>query len=579
MNILLVAINAKYIHSNLAIYNLKACAKEFEDSIKLAEFTINEYPDVILREICKERPDFVAVSCYIWNKRHVEEIFMNFNKIFPDVPLWIGGPEVSYESEVFLEEHPCFTGVMKGEGEETFYEVLRQNFKDGFRLEDIEGITFRNSEGIIIKNRLRRVIDMDRIPFVYKNIEAFKNKIVYYESSRGCPFSCSYCLSSIEKQVRFRDIGLVKEELLFFIENNVSLVKFVDRTFNCDRIRAREIWKFIAENDRGVTNFHFEIGADLLQEEDFNIFKSMREGLIQLEIGIQSTNKVTLREIKRAADLEKIKLAAENIRKNNNIHQHLDLIAGLPWEDFDSFKNSFNEVFSLRPNQLQLGFLKVLKGSHIYEKSEEYGIKYNNFPPYEVLYTNWITYEDIVRLKGVEEMVETYYNSQQFCRSLEETLKYYDNAFDFFDEIADFYEKKDYNRKNHSRIARYDILREFVKERLHRDTYKKIEECLIYDLYARENLKSRPNWALSQLQYKDLIYGFYRREEENPVYLKGYENYNFKQMLKMTHIEVFEKTEDGKSAYLFDYQNRNPVNKSAKITKISFVDFFISYPV
>jgi len=583
MNTLLLAINAKYIHSNPAVYNLKACAKEFEDDITIAEHTINEYPDSILREIVKVEPALLAVSCYIWNICHVEEILENFHKIRPEVPIWLGGPEVSYETKKFLLEHPYVTGIMCGEGEETFYKLLvvynkyekikvlsytdscNKNIEQD--LEDTNGIAFRKNNGEIIETMPGNIVDMDSIPFVYNNIKTFENKIIYYESSRGCPFSCSYCLSSVDKRLRFRSIDKVKKELLFFINHDVLQIKFVDRTFNCDRKRARNIWSFLIENDKGITNFHFEIAADLLEDEDFEIFKKMRPGLIQLEIGVQSTNKDTLNEIRRTTDLSRLSKAALLVNANKNIHQHLDLIAGLPFEDFESFRNSFKDVFHMKPNQLQLGFLKVLKGSYMYEKAKEYDIVYMSRAPYEVLSTKWLSYEEITRLKGIEEMVEVYYNSDQFSHTLEMLLVYYDNPFDFFDELAEFYEKNGYNKRSHSRISRYEILREFISERF-ADKINEASEWLVFDLYARENLKSRPAFARDLSEYKDRIFDFYKKEEQNPKYLKDYANYNFKQMLKMTHIEIFRYIDGQQSVYLFDYKKRSLIDKEVFAIRI-----------
>lgn len=570
MNILLLAINAKYIHSNLAVYNLKACAKEFQNDITIAEHTINEYPDAILREIIKKNPQLLAVSCYIWNIQYVEEILEDFHKIRPDVPIWLGGPEVSYETCEFLLKHPFVTGIMCNEGEVTFNNILKV-YKNGGNvtenLKEVPGIVFYGPDDTIIQTPMAKVINMDDIPFVYDNIEAFKNKIIYYESSRGCPFMCSYCLSSVDKQLRFRSLSKVKEELLFFIENEVSQVKFVDRTFNCDRKRARQIWQFLIENDRGITNFHFEIGADLLEKPDFELFCKMRPGLIQLEIGVQSTNSETLHEIRRTMNLARLSDAAKLVNANHNIHQHLDLIAGLPYEDFESFRKSFKDVFLMKPNQLQLGFLKVLKGSYMYEMAKEYGIVYMSKAPYEVLSTKWLSYEEISRLKGIEEMVEVYYNSDQFSHTLEEVLKKYDNPFDFFDELASFYEENEYNKRSHSRISRYEILREFAAVKFANEL-NMISEWLIFDLYARENLKSRPSFARDLSQYKDAIFDFYKKEEQNHKYLPEYGDYNFKQMIKMTHIEVFEHIDDEKSVYLFDYKKRSPIDKEVYSVRI-----------
>lgn len=579
-NILLVAINAKYIHSNLAVYNLKECAKEFRQYITIDEYTINEYTDVILREIVKKHPKFIAVSCYIWNIEYVEEILEDFHKICPNVPIWLGGPEVSYESEAFLEEHPYVTGIMCGEGEQTFYELLKGYDKPGVvqkthnkfsylpdGLFGVPGIVYRAYDGQIIATAKRKCIDMDDIPFVYENIQDFKNKIIYYESSRGCPFSCSYCLSSVDKQLRFRSLNIVKSELRFFIEHDVPQVKFVDRTFNCNRNRARELWKFLIENDRGITNFHFEIGADLLSQEDFELLKKMRPGLIQLEIGVQSTNSSTLAEINRVMDLDKLSNAVKHIRENNNVHQHLDLIAGLPYEDFDTFRKSFDDVFKMKPNQLQLGFLKVLKGAYMHEMAEKYELKYMSGAPYEVLSTKWITFEEIIRLKGIEEMVEVYYNSGQYSHFLDVIMQNYKNSIDFFDELAYFYEENEYVRRSHSRIARYEILREFVKKYFP-DQLEVLSEWLVFDLYARENLKSRPSFANDLAEYKNKIFDFYKSEEECPKYLAGYKGYNFKQLARMTHIEIFSHIDGKRSGYLFIYNKKNPINMEAEVIKI-----------
>lgn len=426
MKILLVAINAKYIHSNLAVYSLKAYAKAHagEWDIELAEYTVNQQKDDILMDIYGRRPDILCFSCYIWNLEHIEDLVKDIRKLRPGMPVWLGGPEVSYDAADVLARLPEVTGVIKGEGEETFaglcrvYHECAEEAEEGrqemlwTRLRMLEGITFKDAGGRISDNPWRPVTDLSGVPFVYHNMEEFRNKIIYYESSRGCPFSCSYCLSSVDRQLRFRDLETVKRELKFFIDQEVPQVKFVDRTFNCRHEHAIAIWKCIAEHDRGITNFHFEVAADLLNEEELKILEGMRPGLVQLEIGIQSTNPDTIREIRRVMDFDKVRNAVERIRRKGNIHQHLDLIAGLPYEDIASFARSFDDVYSLRPQQLQLGFLKVLKGSYMEEMKEEYGLVYKSRPPYEVLYTKWLSYEDTIRLKGIEEMVEVYYNSR-----------------------------------------------------------------------------------------------------------------------------------------------------------------------
>lgn len=568
MKILLVAINAKYIHSNLAVYNLKAYAKKYESEIEIIEFTINHQQDYILEEIYKKKPDVVAVSCYIWNFQYVKEVTADLNKLLPNVPIWFGGPEVSYDSSILLKELPYIKGIMYGEGEETFLELASYYIEGVGKLKQIRGLVYVETDHTIQVNAPREFMDMDKISFCYSDLQQFENKIIYYETSRGCPFSCSYCLSSVDKKVRFRNVSLVKEELKFFMDRKVPQVKFVDRTFNCNPTHSREIWNYIAENDNGITNFHFEIGADLLKEEDLEIMSKMRPGLIQLEIGVQSTNNETIHEIDRAMDFSILKDIVEKINGFQNIHQHLDLIAGLPYEGYESFRDSFNDVHALKPEQLQLGFLKVLKGSKMHEFAKEYGIVYKANPVYEVLYTKWLNHDELLQIKKVEEMVELYYNSNQFTHTLEILIQSFLTPFDFYQTLGDFYESKGYAGMSHSRMTRYHILLEFacLHDNKNEQLYK---ELLLLDLYLRENLKSRPEWAADLGEYKDQMKEFYQREGEERQYLVGYEAYNLKQMSKMTHIEVFSAStmkssdSDCKVMVLFDYNKRNPLTYEA----------------
>lgn len=583
MKFLLVAINAKYIHSNLAVYSLKTYAKSYQDQIAISEFTINHQEDYILEEIFKEKPDVIAFSCYIWNIQYVKDLSWELHRLLPHVPIWVGGPEVSYETEAFLLENPSITGIMMGEGEETFSEVIAHYVEKKCSLEEIRGLHFKNEKGVLVQTAPREVMDMSRIPFCYSHMEDFKNKIIYYETSRGCPFSCSYCLSSVDKRLRFRDVSLVKKELLFFIEQEVPQVKFVDRTFNCNRRHALEIWKFLIEQDRGITNFHFEIAADLLKEEELALMKTMRPGLIQLEIGVQSTHLKTIEEIDRVMDFSALTRIVERIQEGNNIHQHLDLIAGLPYEDYETFQNSYNEVYSLHPEQLQLGFLKVLKGSKMHQKAEEYGIAYKRKPPYEVLFTKWLSHEDLLKIKAVEEMTELYYNSGQFTKTLRYMESLFDTPFAMFEELAAFYEKSGLSGMSHARITRYQILLAFLTE-YHPAGAELAKELLLFDFYLRENSKSRPDWATDLSIYKEDMIDFYRREEETREFLPEYESYTAKQLSKMTHMEVFQypvaqeftnvrEWEQAKGTYfvLFDYKNRNPLTSDAKVCMVKSV--------
>lgn len=649
MKILLIAINAKYIHSNLAVYCLKAYAEKYagirRDSIEIAEYSINQQPEDILIDIYKREPDIIAFSCYIWNLRLVESISENMRKLSPAMPIWVGGPEVSYDAREFLKKNKQITGVILGEGEVAF-SLLVQEYQNAYGFEkvgnllddfisfiigksviaeenrkdeseeglqdelqkgiqeksryktlikiqeasiekeeknskitdidvkNIKGIAYRKGQDDILINKTDEPLNLSKVPFPYSDLKAFENKIIYYESSRGCPFSCSYCLSSIDKRVRFRDLELVKKELQIFLDANVVQVKFVDRTFNCSHKHAMGIWEYLKEHDNGITNFHFEISADILTEEEIALLQTMRQGLVQLEIGVQSTNPDTIEEIDRTMDLNVLKDKVNLIRKGHNIHQHLDLIAGLPYEDLESFRNSFNEIYELEPNQLQLGFLKVLKGSKMHEKAKEYGIAYNSDPPYEILYSEWLPFQDVIRLKEIEEMVEVYYNSGQFANTMALLVKEFESPFALYESLAVFYAANGYWDKNQSRMDRYYILLDFISNITNIDC-ELYKEMMLYDLYLRENLKSRPNFAPDITRYKEFIWDFYRQEETERRFLKEYADYNAKQMIKMTHLEVFRypvldrevchKGVKGQYPVLFDYQNRNKFTYDAAV--------------
>lgn len=551
LKILLAACNAKYIHSNLAVYNLKSCSGEYSHNVVIKEYTINQIQDDILKDIYLEQPDVICFSCYIWNISFVKELVPDLKKILPHVDFWAGGPEVSYDAVEFLKKNPAFFGVMVGEGEETFHELAGYYIeRKPENLKEIRGVAFHDETKVpdIVHTGWRELMDLSKVPFAYSNLTEFKNRIIYYESSRGCPFSCSYCLSSIDKKLRFRDIELVKKELQFFIDNKVPQVKFVDRTFNCKHDHAMAIWRYITEHDNGITNFHFEISADLLREEELVLMKTMRPGLIQLEIGVQSTNPQTIKAIRRTMDFEKLKGIVEQIHGFGNIHQHLDLIAGLPYEGYESFHKSFCDVYALRPEQFQLGFLKVLKGSYMMEMTGEYQILYKDREPYEVLSTAWLTYGEILGLKMVESMVEVYYNSGQFKHTLVFLEQYFEDPFRMYEALGRFYEKKGYSEISHSRMRRYEILMEFAGEQKE-IPLEVLSDVMLLDLYLRENLKSRPSFASDQKPYERLIWD-YRKVEKIP---------------KTAHIEVFR---DGKTI-LFDYTDRDPLTNNARLTDIT----------
>ena len=573
MKVLLGAVNAKYIHSNLAVYCLKTYAEknmpqDVNVQIELAEYTINQNRDEILKDIYRRQAEMICFSCYIWNLDYVESMIRDVKKVMKDVIIWAGGPEVSYDSRETLGRLPELTGVMKGEGEKTFAKLCevygKRSETSELSLEQIDGITFRCPDGTICERPWRVPMDLSEVPFVYHDMKKFENKIIYYETSRGCPFSCSYCLSSIDKRVRLRSMELVEKELQFFLDHKVPQVKFVDRTFNCNHRHSMAIWRYIKEHDNGITNFHFEIAADILNEEEMDLLATFRPGLAQLEIGVQSTNIQTIHEIDRVMDFDMVTQKVQRVASAENIHQHLDLIAGLPYENLESFKKSFNDVYRLRPQQFQLGFLKVLKGSKMHEKAGEYGIVYHTRPMYEVLSTNWLTYDEVIYLKGIEEMVEVYYNSCQFRCTMLALEAEFDTPFAMYEALAEYYEENGLNGLKHSRMGRFDILHDFILSYVKKEHAPKYEDDLLMDLYLREKSKSRPSWAADLSGYKSEIQKFFRKEAEEKRYLKDYEGYSWKQILNMTHVEVDSK---GKWT-LFDYKRRDPLTKDAKTYRI-----------
>lgn len=589
MKVLLAAINAKYIHSNLGIYSLKTYGEKMlkewglaeQAEISLAEYTINHQMEQILQDIYKRKPDVIGFSCYIWNISYVKMILADIKKVLPDVKIWAGGPEVSYHGEAFLKEEPAVDLVMMGEGEITFAHFLKA-LLEGEDLKQVPGLMVRNADGTFTDTGFRQVMDMSQIPFPYAfmDMKELEHRIIYYESSRGCPFSCAYCLSSIDKKLRFRSLDLVLPELEWFLQAKVPQVKFVDRTFNCKKSHAMAIWQYIRDHDNGVTNFHFEIAADLLDKDELDLLSTMRPGLVQLEIGVQSTNEKTLEAIRRKTDIEEIREITETINSWHNIHQHLDLIAGLPWEDLESFKKSFNDVYEMEPEQLQLGFLKVLKGSYMEELIPTCDLLYSAAPPYEVLCTKWLSYGDVLELKDIEEMTEVHYNSRQFTCTLKELEKEFDTPYEMFSFMAGYYNKNHLFGISHSRIARYEILWKIIQERLEKNgkcetqgkpenggVSEKLEQyrdLLMTDLYLRENVKSRPTFARDLSDFKDFVREFFQREEKTPEHLSGYEGYDSRQMAKMAHLEPLR---DG-TYLLFDYKKRDPLSYNARTVRV-----------
>lgn len=597
MKILLTAINAKYIHSNLAVYSLQAYAAAHGHKIERAEYTINNQLEDILEKIYRQKPDVLLFSCYIWNIEYVKELVSEFHKLRLEVPIWVGGPEVSFETERFLRENPAVTGIMMGEGERTLTELcdyfeqceqdtqfttknreevqtelVRAHAENEKRtgdlseikekmLEKIDGISYRRSDGTVAIQPLRSLLPMDELPFCYANLKEFEHRIIYYESSRGCPFCCSYCLSSVDKKLRFRSLPLVYRELQFFIDAKVPQVKFVDRTFNCQHEHAMGIWKYIKEHDNGITNFHFEISADLLREDELELISDMRPGLIQLEIGVQSTNGDTIREIHRTMRLEEVYRAVNRVKAGKNIHQHLDLIAGLPFEDYQRFQQSFNDIYALHPQQLQLGFLKVLKGSYMYEHAQEYGLVYRSRPPYEVMSSKWVSYDEMLEIRLVEEMLELHYNSGQFLTYLAVLEQKYDSVFQLFLDMGHYYRSNGYLDCNHNRVHRTEIVLDFAAA-VDPERKAVYQEALMFDLYKIEKSKSRPVWA------RDL--SLEKKKTSRYLRAHGMEK-------KYCHLERFywideegQYRQGGEPLwFLFDYETRDSLTNEAAITVIT----------
>ena len=582
MKIVLVGINAKYIHTNLAVRSLQANAGKYRNEVEIAEYTINHSIQEILSDLFDREPDVVGFSCYLWNIEYVMRLAQDWKKIWPQGKIVVGGPEVSYNPEKTFEQYPFVDLLIRGEGEYTFKEVLAWLHGEKQSRAELSGVAYLE-EGELHIGPPQKAMDMDDLVFPYESLEGLENKILYYESIRGCPFSCSYCLSSIERSVRIKSVEKTEKELDFFIERKVPQVKLVDRTFNCNRDYAYEIWRYIGEHDNGVTNFHFEIGGDLLREKDFELLKTFRPGLVQFEIGVQSTNPDTIKAIRRTMDLKKLADCVARVHEAGNIHEHLDLIAGLPYEGYASFRHSFEDVYAMKPDQLQLGFLKVLEGSYMNEVKDSYDIQFSSYPPYEVLSTRWLPYEDLKRLKAVEEMVEVYYNSFQFSASMTYLRTLFSMAFDMYVALSMHYREKGYFCMKHSRIARYEILWEFAIEWL-KMTPEQLEEfrqVLTFDLYSRDYVKNPPSFVeLRSDEQKKKIRAFFDRECEDPQYLHGYDNRVTKQLFNMIYIGEFsfDLTAWQKKGeivfgpfawFMFDYQKRNPLNYSAGVQRIS----------
>jgi len=554
----LASLSAKFIHSSLALRYLSRFNHNSEEhKLTCLEFTINQQPDFIIDELFRQKPDIIFFSCYIWNVEMLKTLCPVLKMVMPDCLIAFGGPEVSYEAEKFLQDNPSIDFIMRGEGEIIFSQVLDYFDHQIGTLNDICGLTFRNEEGEITSTPAQEPLDLALLPFPYEDdFSDVKDQIIYYETSRGCPYQCGYCLSSIEKGVRFVPLEKVLPELQHFLDHRVRQVKFIDRTFNCSKKHAMAIWQYLHEHDNGVTNFHFEITADLLDKETLDFLQTVRKGLFQFEIGVQSTNPTTIKAINRNVDFAKLQTIVQKIKSGHNIHQHLDLIAGLPFEDYTSFGKSFNDVYALQPEQLQLGFLKVLKGSMVFNRRDEFGIVYHPQAPYEVLTTHYLPYEDTLKLKAIEEMVELYYNSGKFLQTIDYLVPFYPSPFAFFEQLSQYWLAKNCHYQSQSKLGLCTILYEFAAQNNNVDT-QELQWRIKFDLACHEKPKKLPAWLTvsNEQAYHQAYTNFYRTPENIAQYLPAYQETDSKVIARQTHLEVFGKQKP--VALLFDYAKKD----------------------
>jgi len=505
MKIILATLNAKYIHTNIAIRTIARYCKEFAPKVR--EFTINDDIDSIIASLHSEKADVIAFSCYIWNIEKTLYISQTLKKVNPDIKIVLGGHEVSHCAEEILKEHRYIDFVISGEGEKPFLMLLRA-VSGELSLAEVSSLAYRD-ENEIKKTPLLSSGDINEYPFPYdESVKEYKGKILYYESSRGCPFSCSYCLSGDNRRVSCLELERVKKELLFFIENEVPLVKFVDRTFNADKKRALEIWKFIIEKSKN-TCFHFELAGSLIDDDAIELFKTAPKGIIQFEIGVQSTNSETIEAIGRNIEFEAVKENVKKLLEMGNIHIHLDLIAGLPYENYDSFKRSFDDVVSIRPHVLQLGFLKLLKGSKLRNEAEKYNYIYKEKAPYEVMGNSFITFDEIIKLKCIEQIFDRYYNSGDFIRTMDFLFSKINSPFEVFETIYNYFVGHSLFERSISLEKYYEILPEIFP-------VEGIED------YSRADRLTNKKAKLSyenDTEFKSQCFEFLKKEENIEKYL------------------------------------------------------------
>lgn len=556
----LVAINAQYIHTGLGARSICAYVqRETDFAVSLLEYTINDHEADVLEGLYESKADVYLFSCYIWNIEMVLRLVRDLRQLRPDAYIGLGGPQVGYQGPVLLQALPEADWILTGEGEETCCQLLRLLAADR-PLEECAGLVYRR-EGKAVATAARAPISLDRLAFAYPDIGSLTHRTLYYESMRGCPFACSYCTSSIERGVRKRSLPLVFEDLAVFLAHRVKQVKFVDRTFNCDPAHSRPLWEWLVEHDNGVTNFHFELSGELLEEDTLRFLSGVRPGLFQFEIGVQSTHPETLREIDRPAQVPRLLGKVRQLLAPDNIHVHLDLIAGLPYEDFERFQASFNEVYACLPHQLQMGFLKVLSGSKMEAKARDYGLAYSQNAPYEALFTRWMSYEELGLLRGVAKMVDVYYNSGRFSHTLRRLIPSFPDAFSFYRLLWLYYENAT-QRRPLSAVGTYDLLAGFAQKHGISIT-EELQWAAKYDLLLHEKPRKLPSWVAVDLsrEYRKQIQAFFKNSANIAAYLPEYQGESSSHVERTAHLEIFPFDPStgalGAVAVVFDYKRRN----------------------
>ena len=583
MKILLTTLNSKFIHTNLAIRYLNQMVKDIKDiDVDIREYTINNELDFILKDIYTNNYDVILFSTYIWNVNDIVKICNNLKKVRPDIKIALGGPEVTYDSEEAMKKYDFVDYILYGEGELIFRDFVKYLIGN-MKIEDVDGMVYRKGDKVITNKPMGLLENLDLIPSPYENLDKkeYENRIVYYETSRGCPFNCQYCLSSAMEGLRYFSIDRVKKDLKALIDAKVSQIKFIDRTFNANKKFAMDIMRFLMENDNDYTTYHFEVTAHLLTDDMLEFLKDCKEGLFQFEIGVQSTNEKVLESVGRRDDFGKLSHVVQKIASFRNIHQHLDLIAGLPHEDYSSFENSFNDVFNLGIEHLQLGFLKMIKGTGIRNQADEHEFRYKDYPPYEVLYNKYISYNEILKLKDIEEILEKYFNSKNFVLSMRYIIHNYykESPFKFFEEFATYFDDNGYFNASQGKNQLYKILLDFYIEKVNVDN-ELFKEIVKYDYISLGKTSNVPAFMdkVEVDDFKNRCHLFLQNEENILKYIPRFENTPAKQIIKYVHFEVFKydilqlkedittKLQPKESIILFVYDDKKVFEKSKSYT-------------